>query len=181
MPTSAPASPYFTIVPPDQHSHELTPLGFPVPDYPSSPDDAFALSVQQQHQHPQHHLFHYHHGPHGHGHHHHHQDLTKPSSAAPHFDLLALDCAQAPLFADHDPELGAPGPDTPTPSLMTEASFMTDENVPALVSCGTSRENTIFEMMGGCVSPGELGRGGMRGGRGNDGGVAVLGEGGDLC
>ncbi|PIB03126.1 Fork-head transcriptional regulator 2 [Cercospora beticola] len=57
-------------------------------------------------------------------------------------EFLPIDMTQGGLFGDHDPELGTTHPDTPTPSLMTEASFMTDDHG---MSRGNSREGTTFQ------------------------------------
>lgn len=56
------------------------------------------------------------------------EKVSTSSSAAPNFELLPLDLSQGwGLFGDHDPELlGNASSNTPTPSLMTEASFMED-------------------------------------------------------
>lgn len=55
---------------------------------------------------------------------------------------MPLDVSQGGLFGDHDPELGTTHPDTPTPSLVTEASFMTDDQ--QMLSCRSSREGTMM-------------------------------------
>lgn len=57
-------------------------------------------------------------------------------------EFLPIDMTQGGLFGDQDPELGTTHPDTPTPSLMTEASFMTDDHG---MSRGNSREGTTFQ------------------------------------
>ncbi|KAI5359588.1 putative Fork head domain, winged helix-like DNA-binding domain superfamily [Septoria linicola] len=66
---------------------------------------------------------------------------AKPPSVSS-FEFMPLDVSQGGLFGDHDPELGTTHPDTPTPSLMTEASFMTDDQ--QMVSCRSSREGTML-------------------------------------
>ena len=74
------------------------------------------------------------------------EDPTKPPSNSG-FDFLPLDYGQGGLFGNHDPEIHGHGGDanTPTPSLMTEASFLVEGSVPALMSCGTSRETSTFQ------------------------------------
>lgn len=119
QPPSHPPSPYFNIVEDSQipFGDDLTPTGFALPGQqpPPLPENSIYPFDDSN---------------------------TKPSSLTS-FEMLPLDLTQAPLFGDLDPELGF-DPNTPTPSLMTEESFMAEENVPQLMSCGTSREGTTF-------------------------------------
>ncbi|KXS95762.1 hypothetical protein AC578_1723 [Pseudocercospora eumusae] len=119
QPPSHPPSPYFNIVEDNQipFGDELTPTGFALPGQQPAPLPENSIYPFDD-------------------------SNTKPSSVTS-FEMLPLDLTQAPLFGDHDPEL-AFDPNTPTPSLMTEESFMADESVPQLMSCGTSREGTTF-------------------------------------
>ena len=61
---------------------------------------------------------------------------TKPAMAE--FELKHMDFSTVGLFGDHDTT------DPETPSLGTEASFMTEDGMQGLLSHQTSRETTIF-------------------------------------
>ena len=74
-------------------------------------------------------------------------DSKPPTAYNANFDFLPLDYPQQNIFGDHDPELATQhDPNTPTPSLMTEASFMTDDNIPpSAMMVGDMSQQTNFQ------------------------------------
>lgn len=71
---------------------------------------------------------------------------TAEPKAAPlaTFDFLPLDYGQAGLFGNHDPELQF-DPNTPTPSLVTNDSVMSDEHMQAFLGNDISNAHTGFQ------------------------------------
>ncbi|CAK3748725.1 Fork-head transcriptional regulator 2 [Lecanosticta acicola] len=73
-------------------------------------------------------------------------DSKPPAPYHANFELLPLDYPQQTIFGDHDPEMSQHDPNTPTPSLMTEASFMTDDNIPpSAMMMGDMGQQTGFQ------------------------------------